>query len=66
MIRPKEECIDCKAFAALVLDYEFNGSDGLPAYVSCRVLVEDLKAGEIVAETREQAIELFRNGGWRK
>lgn len=65
MLRPKNECIDCKCFAALILDYEYNGSDGLPPMVSCRVLIEDLKAGEIVAETRDQAIEIFRSGAWR-
>lgn len=64
MLRPKEECINCKAFAALILDYEFDGSDGLPAYVSCRILVEDLKRGEIIAASRQEAIEKFRRGDY--
>lgn len=64
MLRPKEECISCKAFAALILDYEFDGSDGLPAYVSCRILVEDLKRGEIIAASRQEAIEKFRRGDY--
>ena len=66
MVKPKNECIDCRCFAALMLDYEWDGKDGFPAYVSCRVLVEDLKVGEIVADTREKAIEIFRNGAWKR
>jgi hypothetical protein len=62
MIRPIEECIASRAFAALILDYEFPADDLFPAYVSCRVLVEDLYKGSIVAGTREEAIQKFYNG----
>lgn len=61
---PRNECIDCKCFASLILDYEFpeNKELGWPAYVSCRVLVEDLKRGSIIAASRQEAIEKFRRG----
>jgi len=58
MLREKEICIDCKCFASLILDYEFFD------YVSCRVLVEDLLRGYIVASNRAEAIEKFRAGLW--
>ena len=66
MLRPKNECIASRGFAALILDYEFPADEIFPAYVSCRVLIEDLKSGEITAETREQAIEQFKNGSWKR
>ena len=62
MIRPKNECIDCKCFAALILDYEWEGDDVFPAYVTCRVLVDDLLRGRITAANRQEAIEKFRRG----
>jgi len=58
MLREKEECIDSRAFASLILDYEFSD------YVSCRVLVEDLLRGYVVAKDRSEAIEKFRAGSW--
>lgn len=61
MLREKNECIASRAFASLILDYEFPAENNLPAYVSCRVLIEDLYRGSITAETREQAIEKFIN-----
>lgn len=64
MLNPKNECIASRAFASLILDYEFPADDILPAYVSCRILVEDLYQDRIIAETREQAIEQFNN--WHK
>lgn len=64
MIRPKKECIDCKCFASLILDYEIPASSFEKAYVSCRVLIEDLFAGYIVAESRTAAIEKFRRHEW--
>ena len=57
---PKNECIAAKAFASLILDYEFSD------YVSCRVLIEDLYSGEVVAGSRQEAIEIFKTGSWRK
>lgn len=64
---PKNECIDVKAFGALILDYEYQEDReyNFPAYVSCRVLVEDLWQADIVAETREDAIKKFRSGTWK-
>lgn len=66
MLREKNECIASRAFAALILDYEFKAQPeyGLPACVSCRVLIEDLCVDRIHAETREQAIEIFRT--WKR
>lgn len=64
MLRPKNECIDARAFATLILDFEFPADDVLPAYVSCRVLVEDLYRGSIIATSRADAIEKFRNGDY--
>lgn len=67
MLREKNECIYVKGFGALILDYEFPANEecGLPAYVSCRVLIEDLYQTTIHAETREKAIEIFKSGEWR-
>ena len=64
MLYPKNECIAARAFASLILDYEFPADDLLPAYVSCRVLIEDLCVDRIHAETREKAIEAFKN--WKR
>lgn len=65
MMNPKNECIATKAFASLILDYEWDASGALPAEVSCRVLIEDLFDGYIRAESREKAIELFNEGARR-
>ena len=65
MLREKNECIDCKAFASLILDYEWPESFGLPAAVSCRVLIEDVFQRRFQAPTREDAIKIFRSGAWR-
>lgn len=66
MLIPKNECIASRAFASLILDYEFmeNKDLGLPAEVSCRILIEDLFQGYITASTRAEAIEKFNN--WHK
>lgn len=58
MLRELNECIDCKGFAALILDYEWSD------YVSCRVLIEDLYQGRIQAANRQEAIEKFRRHEW--
>ena len=60
MVYEKNECIACKGFASLILDYEFSD------YVSCRVLIEDLYSGYVVAENREKAIDIFRAGLWKR
>ena len=66
MLRPKNECIASRAFASLILDYEWpeNKSFGLPAQVSCRILIEDLYQDTITAGSRDEAIEMFNN--WHK
>ena len=64
MLHEKNECIATRAFAALILDYEFPASEFVPAYVSCRVLIEDLCVDRIIAETREKAIEAFK--AWKR
>ena len=58
MLRELNECIASRAFASLILDYEFTD------YVSCRVLVEDLCYDRITAANRNEAIEKFRT--WTK
>ena len=65
-LREKKECIATKCFASLILDYEWQAEDGLPAGVSCRVLIEDVFQRRIITETREQAIEQFMTGAWRR
>ena len=64
MLKELNECIAARAFASLILDYEFPALDGLPAYVSCRVLIEDLCVDRIHARSRAEAIELFKK--WRR
>ena len=59
MLKELNECIDCKAFASLILDYEFTNC------VSCRVLIEDLMYARIQAKNRDEAIQIFRSGSWR-
>lgn len=66
MLREKNECIAARAFASLILDYEFPADPvyNIPAHVSCRVLIEDICVDRIHAETREAAIEAFR--AWKR
>ena len=64
MRQPLNECIASRAFASLILDYEYPADDILPAYVSCRILVEDLFQDKIIATSRDEAIEMFKN--WHK
>ena len=61
---PKNECIYKKCFASLILDYEFKGSDGLPPYVSGRVLVDGYFHSHISAGSREELIKNFINGNY--
>lgn len=67
MTTPRRECIDARAFSTLILDYEYPEDKewNSPAYVSCRVLIEDLWQADIVASTREEAIQIFRSGAWK-
>lgn len=58
MYNSLNECIDCKGFASLILDYEW------PDSVSCRVLIEDLYSGSVYAKDRAEAIEKFRRHEW--
>lgn len=64
MLKELNECIAARAFSALILDYEWPALDGMPAYVSCRVLIEDLCVDRIHAASREEAIEKFKK--WRR
>lgn len=66
MLREKNECIAARAFAALILDYEFPADDYSPAYVSCRVLIEDLYQTTIHAASRAEAIDIFNSGKWKE
>lgn len=66
MLREKNECIASRAFASLILNYEFPADPeyNIPACVSCRVLIEDICVDRIHAESREAAIEAFRT--WKR
>ena len=56
------ECIDSRAFAALILDYEFLESPfDLPPYVSGRVLIDGCFKAYITGTDREDMIRKFRN-----
>ncbi len=63
MKAPLNLCLASRAFASLILDYEWEACGTLPAEVSCRVLIEDLLVDRIRAKSREDAIEQFKN--WR-
>ena len=65
MLKSKNECIDCKGFGSLILDYEFSSDETLDSYVSCRVLIEDLFQARIIGKTRDECIEQFRSGSWK-
>ena len=66
MLKEKNECIAARAFAALILDYEWSGDAILPPCVSCRILIEDLCVKRIHANSREHAIQLFNSGAWKE
>ncbi len=66
MLIEKNECIATKGFGALILDYEFPACDGLPAFVSGRVLIEDLCMAKVHAESRDALINLFLSGAWKE
>lgn len=66
MLKSKNECIDCKGFASLILDYEFPSDETLDSYVSCRVLIEDLFQTRIIGKSRDECIAQFRSGSWRE
>lgn len=61
---PKNECIDSRAFAALILDYEYPASDPLPAYASGRVLIDGCFKAHICGTDRADLIEKFRSGNY--
>lgn len=67
MRKELNECIDVKGFAYLILDYEYKAIPewGLPAGVSCRVLIEDVYQNTIHAGSRSEAVEMFRSGAWK-
>lgn len=59
MTKPRNECIASRAFASLILDYEWPADNVLPALVTGRVLVEDLWRADITATSREELINKF-------
>ena len=61
---PKNECIDSKAFANLILDYEYAGDDVLPPYASGRVLFDGYFHSHISGTSREDLIKKFRSGDY--
>ena len=66
MLREKNECIAARAFAALILDYEWSGDEYMPAGVSCRVLIEDVYQTRIHARSRAEATDIFTSGQWKE
>ena len=59
MMRELNECIARKAFASLILDYEWSDM------VSCRVLFDGCFEGRFHAANRDEAIAAFKSGAWR-
>lgn len=55
----KNEVIARNLFFTLILDYEYQEMDGIPAAVFCRVLNDGNYYGSIQAGSREDAIEKF-------
>ena len=63
-MRNINECIDSRAFACLILDYESKGDAVLPPYASGRVLIDGLFKSYITASDREELIVKFRSGDY--
>lgn len=61
-MRPMNICIDSKAFASLILDYEYAGDEVLPPYVSGRVLFDGCFHAHITGTSRADLINKFRSG----
>lgn len=59
---PMNECIYKQCFASLILDYEFEGRDGLPPYCAGRVLIDGTFKTHISGETRDDLIKAFIDG----
>lgn len=61
------ECIAWKGFAQLILDREWAGCPELKIKpgVFCRILVDGWFRGNLVADSREDAIQKFNNRTWR-
>ena len=68
MFNGRNECIDARAFASLILDYEWPADPHFktPACVSCRILIEDVYQTRIHAASRQEAIDIFRSGAWKE
>lgn len=62
MLKEKNELIDSKCFASLILDYDIPASPFCDRYVSCRVLIDGCYDGYIITNSVEKAIEIFRSG----
>jgi len=63
-MRNINECIDSRAFAALILDYEYAGDAVLPPYASGRILIDGLYRASITGTDRNDLIRKFRNNEW--
>lgn len=61
---PMNECIDSRAFAALILDYEYPGDDVFEPLASGRVLFDGCFHKGISARNREELIAKFRSGNY--
>lgn len=64
MRTPINECIDSRAFAALILDYEYPGDKVLQPFASGRVLIDGLFRAYISATSRDELISKFRAGNY--
>lgn len=58
--------IASKGFCTLVLDHEWNEIKllGMSAGCYCRILCDGWYVGQLVADSRDQAIEKFLAGHW--
>lgn len=64
MLKPMNECIDSRAFAALILDFEYPADDVLPSYASGRILIDGILRAHLVGTSRADLIAKFRNNEW--
>lgn len=58
------ECIDSRAFAVLILDYETKGDNILSPYAFGRVLIDGVYYATINGRDRSELIKKFRNKEW--
>lgn len=58
--------IAINGFCVLVLDHEWAAVPGMDAGCYCRILNDGYFAGCMMADSREDAINKFFKGDWRK